>query len=407
MNRLSLILALGACLAGAQAAAESPSPKVSTDSRASDTGADASVSEAAGAVISLLREELPGIREHLAEVEAAPEFSRFRRDQADIQEDLDSLLDEILAVVVGDLYRSKREEVLARDERLNALNTELADLIDQREEARPSPAELSLVDRTMGRQYAAGSQQDIDRQIEAVKSELRKEEAANRAVFADLARELGVRYQIGISAEQARSLLYQLNGSSIVEARVAYVVLNDIEARLAASRSEAPNDEVMRRYYGMAAALRLVVVRLHEAHLLRYEAEWLPRLVALEANQQALIDKTGEELQSEEAPERRAHYENNLELQLKIMEVATDYRERLLRQQEAVRVRLAEAQADARVAINTLQTLESAKILSSEMASSTEEFRALLEINTSDLIPLTESDIDDPYLDLSRCLASS
>jgi hypothetical protein len=401
-----LILALGACLAGAQAVAESPSP--ASPAPVSETEApEAQVSEATGAVISLLRGELPGIRERLAEAEAAPEFSRFKRDKADIQEDLDALLDEILAAVVGDLYRSKREEVLARDERLNALNTELADLIDQREEAQPSPAELSMVDRTLGRQYASGSREDIDRQIEAVKAELRKEEAANRAVFAGLARELGVRYQIGISADQARSLLYQLNGSSIVEAKVAYVVLNDIEKRLAASRAEAPNDEVMRRYYGMAAALRLVVVRLHEAHLLRYEAEWLPRLVELEASQQALIDKTEEEIQNEEAPERRAHYENNLALQRTIMEVATDYRERLLRQQETVRLRLEGARADARVAINTLQTLESAKILSGEIASSSEEYQALLEINTSDLIPLTENDLDDPYLDLSRRLASS
>lgn len=361
----------------------------------------------ANAVIASLAQELDGIRENIDEADSVPESSRFKRDQTDVHDDLNEILDEIIALVVGDEYRSRRVEVIARDKRIEEAKLQIAELDAEKISARPSPADLSIVDRTLRREFSPGSIEDLQARIAEIQETQAADELANRRTFSDLANDLRSNYGIEISPEQARVLLYQLNGSSIVEAKVGFVVLNRINDRLGELRTEAPNDISRRRYYGMSAALQLLAVRLHEAHLHRYDEEWLPRIEEISARQRDLIASTEKDMSADDDQSHRAAYQNNLRIQERTLEVAEDYRERLERQREFTHERLEKVKNSAKVAINTLKTLESASALAEEMRESADELEALLEIDPSDLIPLGEDEVNDAYLQMSRDLATS
>src|SRR5690606_21258117 len=139
-------------------------------------------------------------------------------------------------------------------------------------------AALGPVDWALRRNFASGSRQAIDADI--AEKDRRKQVLGTEssALIGDFRRQLLELYAVPLTDVQARSLLYQINGSSIVEASITYAVLQQIQARLAEIRATTNNEEIHRRYYGLAAALSLVAVRLHERHLAQYTEDWLPRI---------------------------------------------------------------------------------------------------------------------------------
>ena len=82
-----------------------------------------------------------------------------------------------------------------------------------------------------------------------------------------------------------------------------------------------------------------------------------------------------------------------------------DYSTLLSQRKAVIEKRLIESQKDARLAINTLKTLENAAILSEQFRISDEEFRSMVQIENADLIPLDDEEIFQRYVDISKQMA--
>lgn len=359
------------------------------------------------AVVSRLSDELPNIRNYILEMETSPTEGRFQRTQQDVQDDLDELLDEIIDLIVGTDYDVNRERLFKAEEEINTLELEIDELRIQRIDASPSPAELSLVDRAMQRTYAPGSIEDIDATITTKQARLAELRGQANTILREFRQIMAESYGLDLDNDQARALLFQINGSSISEVVIVYSVFQQIEARLAEIRATTSNDEILRRYYGLAATLRLVTVRLHEAHAIQYSQNWIPAIIELRQEQAALMTETELALDVETNEARIGGYENNLMIQQEVDAVMADYEELLLERQTNVQERLDEAQRDAAFAINSLKTLENAAILFEQFSRSDSEFQALTQIQNSELIPLDDEEVRENYLDISRQMMGS
>lgn len=361
------------------------------------------------AVIAHVQEDLDRIREAVEERDAAPlsgPFSIWGREH--YQRDLDRHLDEAFALVAPGLHGEAKSRLAEIDEALSEARAERSERVVERMGAEPAAEGPSLVERARGLGHPEGSLEAVEARLAALADRIAGLEGERDAVIRGFRRELSDRYGVTLDEGQARAALYQVNGATMVESAVAAEVLTAVEARLRAIAEAQLEASVARRYYGVAAVTRLIIVRMHERHLGDYDAVWLPALAELEAENRrlirqtrALIEGAGDEPGGEA---RRAALEANLAVQRRIDGVMESYRDVLTERRDLTREALGRAEADAVVAVNTLRTLESAVRLSGVMTHSLDEFRHLMAVSPPALLPLDDERTFEQFLDISRRL---
>ena len=330
-------------------------------------------------LISEVLEDLDEIKLLVDELHSTDPNSRwFSRSRVDIQEDLDVYLDALISHIVDIDYGEAREKLLSADVRISEINRLMDDIRIELINARPSAEIITRVDSLLMRDLAPGSREALEARLADLEQEVSTLQREMRATEQDFARLLSSQYDIDLSIEQVRSVLYQINGRSIVEASVAFSVLQSVEARLGEIRVAATSQETLRRYYGVAAIMRLISVRIHELHLQDYRQTWLPSLDRFETQNMELIIETQdliEEATSEAAINR---LNANLRIQEQIERVIEDYRRILVRRQRIEEQRFEAASEDATLAVNTLRTLSQAAILFDQFSWPQDESNALM-----------------------------
>lgn len=359
-------------------------------------------------LISQALDDLDAIRELLDEIHNVDsEGGWFSRSQEDVQEDLDSYLDELITLIIDVGYKDARQRLLDGDARIAEIGTEIDALRVELLTAPASDEIRTRVDAVLMRDHAPGSREAIRLEISDLEDELRQLEHDRENIERDFQLRLSRDYGIELTSEQIRSILYQINGQSIVEASVTFSVLQQVEARLGEIRETVGSQETLQRYYGVAAIMRLIAVRLHERHLLDYREAWLPTLDRFTEDNRNLIAETRGLISAATTEGARDRLRVNLGIQNQISTVLDDYRRLLLRREGFVEERLRAAASDAVLAVNTLRTLNQAIVLFDQLSWHQDEFEALMSIDNSELIPLQDEDLVDDFLDISRQLAGS
>ena len=359
-------------------------------------------------VITTALDELEDVRELVNEAqEADPEGGWFTRSSQDVQEDLDDHLDDLLAAILGDHYRETREELLDADERISEIEESMDDLQVARQRAPSSADAMTRFDSVLMRDVAPGSREAIDDELQALDAEMENLVSHREDIESDFRRRLAINFDVYLEPNQARAILYQINGRSIVEASIAHSVLQQVAERLGEIRSSVKSNASLRRYYGVAAMMRLITVRLYERHLIDYRDDWKPSIEEFVTNHSELIDETRNLIANARSQAHAESLRNNLAIQRQTAKVASDYSNLLYQRELLVKDRLDAAIADAALALNTLQTLDSATVLFDQFASNEAEFQAMMEIESSELIPLEDGDLAENFLEISRTLSGS
>ena len=360
-----------------------------------------------GPLISTALEDLDEIRALVSEMQKVDDESGWlSRSRSDVQEDLNRYLDSLIDVIVATDYQNARLLILESDARIADIELQMDELRIELLTALSSEDIKTRFDSILMREYAPGSRQAIQSQLRQYEEELAALERDKAEIERDFVLFLDREYEIVLTREQARSVLYQINGRSIVEASITFSVLQMVEERLGEIRETATSHETLRRYYGIAAVMRLVTVRLHEQHLLAYRQEWLPALSNREAENTELIFETQELLDSATNRPAADRLKGNLEIQEQISDVIENYSRLLHHRQKIVEKRLSTAVNDAELALNTLRTLNQAVVLFDQFSSYQSEFDALMTIQNAELIPLENEDLVDGFLDISREIAA-
>lgn len=116
---------------------------------------------------------LPNIRKLLDRLQNAPEIGGILTDgKNEVQDDINGYVDKIIDVILGDLYADRREELFNIDERMGEVEIELEQLRVDGLSARPSEETFSRVDQVLQRQFANGSIESIDLELDDLNSSL-------------------------------------------------------------------------------------------------------------------------------------------------------------------------------------------------------------------------------------------
>ncbi|TCO71636.1 hypothetical protein [Rhodovulum euryhalinum] len=356
-------------------------------------------------LVEFLSQELDDIRRGIEAREAAPESPGvFERGKDGFEADIDRLLDEGLDIVAPETFRTWARRLDRIDGATAEAETRQADLMLERTDARTSQG-VGMVDRLLGREHAAGSAEDIDRKLAETATALDQLKADREAVVAGLVADMDRLHGITLTPNEARALLYSVNGALLVDATLVMRALEGIERKLAEVMGQQIGPDARRTYAGIASVTRLLQARMLERHLAAYDKDWLPELQAMRTETEALLAQTRENASTASQEGVRATYAANMMVQEQILHVIDRYEAMLERQRDATRDALGLAEERAGAAVNTLLTLETAANLATVISDATAGYEALMEIDLPELETLDLEEFEQ-MLDISRRLGS-
>ena len=297
-----------------------------------------------------------------------PEKAWFSRDQADVEAEIDALLDAAVGILSTSPVQQYRE-------RLEALEQTIAEAradIDAFRQKRVAAPERSLVERTVG---------DYDRLIDEREQSIARAEQGLTAIKRQFAAELrGMGLEL--ADEQLEFLLSTVVGDNIVDLGIVFDNVKAITAQLETLMRESGEDLASaRRYYGMYLVLLRALSQMHLDVEQAIDQRYIPEINDIAERAQALSEET--RALKQEHPEKAAILDANLEAQQLTVEAADVYRRYLKDQGQQVAAARGALQEDIATAWNTYETVR----VSGELVDLVQSSQQLLEGLLSRQVP--------------------
>jgi tetratricopeptide (TPR) repeat protein len=297
-----------------------------------------------------------------------PEKAWFSRDQSDVQEDIDALLDASVQILSTSPVQQYRK-------RIRALEQSIADArvaIDGYRKARVAAPEKSMVERTVG---------DYDKLIDE------RERAIARAAQAldEIKRQFAAELRgmgLELSDEQLEFLLSTVVGDNIVDLGVVFDNVKAITAQLEElMRASGEDLDSARRYYGMYLVLLRALNQMHLDVEQAIDQRYVPEINGIADRARALSTET--KALKREHPEKAEILDANLRAQQLTIEAAEVYRRYLKDQGQQVAAARTALQEDIATAWNTYETVR----VSGELVDLVQSSRKLLDGLLSRQVP--------------------
>jgi len=208
-----------------------------------------------------------------------------------------------------------------------------------------------------------------------------------RAV-SDLAAELRGDYGIELDNEEAKAVLFGVNGALIVESAVVLNELTEVDRQIQKRIASGIAAETTRSYHGIAAVTRLIHLRMLVLHEADYESKWFPGLNQIEKEAIGLLFEARRQLENPSLQDiSRFGYESNIRTHERIITIVGAYRDWLEKWRDQVRDNRELAEERAEVAINTLYTLNFLTDFQGLLVGHYGDFQALGSVDIPELVP--------------------
>ena len=292
--------------------------------------------------------------------ETLPESAWFGPDQVSTQAEIDTLLDEAVAILSTSPVQRFRGRIRDIQGQIDADRTAIADYRQRRVAA---PLE-STVKRTVA---------DYDRLIAEQETEIQRlqtELGQVKREFAAAVRQLGVE----LSDEQVEFLLSTVVGDNMVDLGILFDNVKSVTTQLEQLVAQSGEDlQNARRYYGMYVVLLRALARMHQQIEEAIGEQYIPQINAIINRAEQLTGET-RDLQRT-APAKRDLLAANLEAQRLTIEAAGFYRQYLNDQKAQVGKARRELDKDIAAAWNTYETVR----VSGELVGLVRSSQRLLE----------------------------
>lgn len=260
-----------------------------------------------------------------------------------------------------------------------AANTALRERIARLREDRISAPEDAGISGTLG---LASDRAAIDADIDEAQARIAGNDMAVR-VAKDRFREAMAAAGAPVSEEEADLLLDSVTGSDIVKMASAYRAARGVSSQLLALLDESGEDlTVAKRYYAMHTALIALLVHAQGSFIEKVDADYLPRLDAIERDIIAARRESEKLIRGERDARRRGALEANINSQQIALEAGAFYRKHLKSQRADVAEAQAKALRELQIADNTLRTVDASFQLRSMMENATISFEALQSLES-------------------------
>jgi hypothetical protein len=321
-----------------------------------------------------------------------PEQAWFKRDQRDVEQDINALLDQAVAALSLSPLHNERAQIAAMRAGIATSREKIA---SYRQERVAAPTQ-SLVART---------REDYDRLIAAEQQAIEDQEARLRQIQRDFAERLRA-IGLELSDDQVEFLLATVVGDAMIDLGIVFDNVKTITVELERLVRESGEDLASaRRYYGLYVVLLRALKQMHLEVEQRIEADYIPRIDRIRARAQELSQDTRALLKAQ--PDRAPVLTANLEAQAMTSDAAGRYRDYLAEQARQVRRARQALDQDIRTAWNTYETVRVSGELVALVQSSQQLLDGLLDRQVPPLRPFENLQMKREFEKLTDQLRAS
>ena len=325
------------------------------------------------------------------EMEKAPNRAIFGADKISLKKDFDSVLDDIINLLLDDNLLNYRQTIRESEE---AIVSAEEDILRYREKKIVAPS-LSRIKTTKS---------DYEKKIDEAKEEIAKEKAAilqTKMAMSQNFKELG----INLSPGQIDVLLSRIDGDDIIRMTLVMDVLKQITSQLLGIMQES-NEELShaKKYYGMHMVLLELVVYIQDQLIDKISKHYLPKIDRIIGHTREMLAKTNQKISNEENLQRRNIYYQNLQSQQLTLKTALLYRQNLLNELQQVREARAVSLKNLELSRNTYETVTLSSDLFKVISSSQEMMKEVMRLQIPTIIPFENSQMKEKYQELTEKL---
>ncbi len=324
------------------------------------------------------------------EKENAPESTLvFGDDKEDIQKDIDALLNDVIALLLND-------DLLAYQEEIEDLNTKIEkdelNLAEYKEERIGAPLKSMVHTTKEGYDKKIKDTQD---EIVILKNRIHIVEKHLKDRFSKLG--------VTLSVEQIEVLLSRADGNDIIEVSLVIDVLKQITEQILGLMRESDEDLLQaKRYYGMHLVSLALVVHLQQLYIDRVNGVYIPKIAKIISKAEEIMGRTEVLIDREQDNNRIAIYESNFKAQKFTKEVATHYKEELIKSRDRMQEAQTQTQKNLQVAENTFATVSLSSGLYNLIAQSQMMFDKISRIQIPQIVPFENVQIEQKYKELTK-----
>jgi len=292
----------------------------------------------------------------------------------------DDLLADAFSVVSDAPITQIQEEISQRRSTITKLRDHISRLREDRISAPVSTSGVTgTITSTIG---LTKTQADIDELIEdanarIVGNEMSIREAKDR--FRRAMAEAGA----NVSSEEADLLLDSVTGNDLVRIASAYEAARGVSRQLMQLMDQSGEDLTRaKRYYSMHTALLALLVHAQTTFIEKVDAEYLPKIGAIQNDVHATRQDTERLLGGQNTPRQHEALVANLNSQAIAMEASDFYRNHLIDQRNEIVTARQKTVRELEIADNTLRTVDASFQLRAMMESATLSFEALQNLES-------------------------
>lgn len=321
-----------------------------------------------------------------------PKSKWIGRDQKDLDQDIDNLLDEVLDIMGISGLTEARATYRSLGARIDRRRTEIRELREATLSAdeEKSPLEFYKKTREEYLEEIAARETDID--------SLKTQQDEQVGLMMEAYRKMGLE----LSEAQVRFYLSSISGSDMMDLSAVFDNIRLLNNQLEELVIHSPDDpEAARRYYGIHVTLIHTMRYAHERVLNRIDHLYLDRIGELEKQNDELMRETKDLIRFSN-PEHLALLQSSLNTQEVTADALVLYRQHL--QNVRDQVYEGEKALDQRyqVAMNAYQTINIAATLAAEMKSAVKDLSALRTMHLPALVPLNSDALQQKFSEITR-----
>jgi hypothetical protein len=186
---------------------------------------------------------------------------------------------------------------------------------------------------------------------------------------------------VDLAPEQLDLLLDGVLSGDLVRMVATFHAAKIIDGQLARlMTATAESPGAARKYFAMHAALFALLVHAQDATIAKIDTQYMPKLDAILKDLAEAKKRTHELLRAENRPDQKRALEANRESQKLAEEAAKGYRRYLAQQREQIAAARTRATHDLRIADNTFETVEASLELRNLMRESSTSFEAIQKL---------------------------
>lgn len=321
-----------------------------------------------------------------------PKSKWLSRDQKDLDQDINRILDEVVDMMQISGLTEAREAYRDLDARILKRRAEIRDLREATLSAEEDKSPLEFYKKTR-----ADYEEELDA-LEVDVENLQDQQMAEIGKMMEAYENMG----LDLSEQQVRFYLTSISGADMMNLSAVFENIRALNLQLEELVKQSPDDpEAARRYYGIHVTLIRTMLQAHVHVLERIDDLYLDRIKELEKGNDALMKETRGLIRFAEE-QHQGLLESSYRTQKVTAQALDLYRDHL----KSVRDQVYEAKKalDQRfqVAMNAYQTIQIAATLAEEMQSAVKDLSALREMHLPALIPLNDEALQQKFNEITR-----